>query len=190
MAANVGTPEQVSGFSGTGKDEPVGSEWLPLSGENGCGGGNRTPNLSGRRDHETRVSTAFSRCLRFSEVPSVAKVWQTGGRAVKSRPSFEARIPRSVHLSIPSRAKTVDHFMRPEPAAWGKRHLYFTRSPGRCFLSTELARSRHTETDLFAEGPPGVFRAASAAQCSAAAPALPCIRVTSASRPRIRCDIC
>jgi hypothetical protein len=50
----------------------------------GCGGWNRTPNLSETRDPETRASTAFSRCPGPSVVPSVAKVWQMGGRAERS----------------------------------------------------------------------------------------------------------
>jgi hypothetical protein len=43
----------------------------PVIRGNGCGGWNRTTNLLERRDHETRVSTAFSRCLgsRQSDAP-------------------------------------------------------------------------------------------------------------------------
>ncbi len=43
VAANAGTPGQVSGFSETERDEPVGSELLRISGEMAVGGGIEPP---------------------------------------------------------------------------------------------------------------------------------------------------
>src|SRR5450759_503655 len=102
----------------------------------GCGRLNRTTNLLERQDHETRVSTAFSRCPGLLAVPSVARVWQVGESCERVFASRSKRCRTAVIRWRPRLRPIKETARLPERAA-------VSFSPGAPRTSDPLAADRN-----------------------------------------------